>query len=195
MANLFDSDNYATTEPYEFTAGDRVAWKRTDLGTDYDNSLYTLTYEAKSDQAGSASVTITATASGSDYLIEILHSTTAGYTADGYHWDAYITRDSDSARVKVDSGTWIVKENLDGSTVDPRGHTQKVLEAIESVIEGRASKGQESLTVEGMTLVRTPIEDLLVLHSKYKAMYAQEKRAERARNGKKHSGKIYTRFA
>ena len=194
MANLFDTANYPTTEPYSFVAGDRIAWKRTDLGSDYSNSSYTLTYEARLEAAGGTAFTITAAADGSDYKVEVGSSTTEDYDAGTYHWSAFITRDSDSERIQIDSGTFKVEANKKTSVTDPRTHVKKVLDAIEGVIEGRASKDQENLTVEGMTLVRTPIEDLLVLYSKYKAMYVQEKRAERMRKGKKHSGKIYTRF-
>ena len=194
MSNLFDSSNYTESEPLSFSAGDRVAWKRTDLGTDYDNSLFTLGYEARLEASGSTSITVTASADGDDYLVEIASATTAAYTTGTYHWSAFITRIADSERIEIDSGTFKVLENKATSTVDPRTHVKKVLDAIESVIEGRSSKDQENLTVEGMTLVRTPLEDLIMLHSKYKSLYAQEKRAEKVRNGKGHSGKIYTRF-
>ncbi len=194
MANLFDTSNYPETEPYNFIVGDRIAWKRTDLGSDYSNSLYTLKYQARLEASGTTTFAITATASGTDYKVEVGSSVTATYTAGRYRWDAYITRTVDSERIQIDSGTFDVKANKVSSTADPRTHVKIVLDAIESVIEGRASKDQESLSVEGMTLNRTPIEDLLTLYSKYKGMYVREQRAERMRNGKKHSGRIYTRF-
>ena len=110
MANEFSSTNFSDTEPTleEFggpiVIGDFTAWKRTDLNTDYSNALYTLTYKARLENAGSTVISITASASGSDYLIELSSSTTGAFTAGIYHWDAYITRDSDSARIRVDSG-------------------------------------------------------------------------------------------
>jgi len=194
MANLFDSSNYPTTEPYDFSAGDRVAWKRTDLGDDYSTSLYTLTYQARLEAAGMTVISLTATSSGNDYLIEVAAASTAVYAAGEYHWAAFITRNADSERVEIDSGTFTVKPNKATATSDPRTHTKKVLDAIENVIEGRATKDQESLSVEGMTLDRTPIPDLIVLYSKYKGIYVREQREERMRNGKSHSGKILTRF-
>ncbi len=194
MANLFDTSNYPDTEPYSFVVGDRVAWKRTDLGSDYPNSSYTLSYQARQESSGVTTFTATASSSGDDYVVEIGSTTSASYTSGRYHWSAYITRNSDSERIEIDSGTFDVKPNKVSSTADPRTHIKKVLDSIESVIEGRASKDQESLSVEGMTLSRTPIEDLLTLHSKYKAMYIREHRTERMKNGKNHSAKIFTRF-
>ena len=47
MANLFDSSNYPETEPANIIAGDRAAWKRTDLGIDYAPASYSLKYSAR----------------------------------------------------------------------------------------------------------------------------------------------------
>ena len=47
MANLFDAGNVPTTEPATIVAGDLLQWKRTDLGTDYANGSYTLSYKAR----------------------------------------------------------------------------------------------------------------------------------------------------
>jgi len=192
MENQFDATNYPDTEPTGFTVGDRVAWKRTDLSV-YDNTLFELSYKALLEGA-SSSISVTATADGDDYLIEIPSTTTTAYAAGTYHWTAFINRIADSERVEISDGVFVLAENRASSVVDPRSHAKKVLDAIESVIEGRASKDQESLSVEGMSLVRTPIEDLLVLHSKYKAMHVREVRADRISRGLGHSGKILTRF-
>ena len=84
MANLFDTGNVPTTEPATIVAGDLLQWKRTDLGTDYANGSYTLSYKARLEgtSAGSSVViTITASASGDDYLVSVGQSTTASYTA------------------------------------------------------------------------------------------------------------------
>ena len=193
MANLFDSTNYPETEPTQIIAGDRAAWKRTDLGTDYAPASYSLKYSARLEDSGSTEIEITASESGSDYIIEVGQSTTAAYTAGVYHWQAYITRTSDSERVTVDSGTWEIKVNRDAATTDPRNHVKKVLDAIESVIEGRASKDQESYSIQGRALSRTPIADLITLRDKYRAEWVREQRAERIKNNLGHSGVIKVR--
>jgi hypothetical protein len=90
-------------------AGDLLQWKRTDLGTDYANGSYTLSYKARLEgtSAGSSVViTITASASGDDYLVSVGQSTTASYAVGDYNWQAYITRNSDSERLTIDSGTF-----------------------------------------------------------------------------------------
>jgi len=193
MANLFDSTNYPETEPSKIIAGDRAAWKRTDLGTDYAPASYSFKYSARLENSGSTEIEITASESGSDYIVEVGQATSAAYTAGVYHWQAYITRTSDSERVTVDSGTWEVIANRDAATSDPRNHVKKVLDAIESVIEGRASKDQESYSIQGRSLSRTPIADLVALRDKYRAEWVREQRAERIKNNLGHSGVIKVR--
>ena len=60
---------------------------------------------------GSTVITITASASGDDFLVSVGQSTTASYTAGDYRWQAYITRNSDSERLTIDSGTFEVVAN------------------------------------------------------------------------------------
>ena len=64
---------------------------------------------------------------------------------------------------------------------DPRQHAERVLDAIEAVLEGRASKDQQSYTINNRTLVRTPIADLLELRKTYKAEVAKIKSGGRTR--------------
>ena len=193
MANMFDSANYAETEPTTFIVGDRLAWKRTDLGTDYAPASYALQYSARLESTATE-ITITAGESGSDYVVEVAAATTAVYTAGIYHWQAYIVRSTDSERITVDSGTFEVKANRDAAATDPRGHVKKVLDAIEAIIEKRASKDQESYSIQGRSLGRTPIADLILLRDRYRAEYVREQRAERIRNGLGHSGVVKVRF-
>jgi hypothetical protein len=61
------------------------------------------------------------------------------------------------------------------------------------VIEGRSSRDQENYSIQGRSLSRTPIPDLLILRDRYKAMYVQEQRAERLKNNLGHSGIIKVR--
>ena len=193
MANLFDSSNYPETEPAQFTAGDRITWKRTDLGADYAPASYALKYSARLENSGATEIEITASESGSDYIVEVGQSTSASYKAGVYHWQAYITRTSDSERITIDSGTWEIKPNRDTTASDPRSHAKIVLEAIEKVIEGRATKDKENYSIQGRSLSRTPIPDLLALRSFYKAEVVRDQRAERLKNNLGHSGIIKVR--
>ena len=200
MANLFDSTNYSEIEPTieEFgrpiVAGDYTAWKRTDLNSDYSTSLYTLTYQARLENAGSTNISLTATESNNEYLIEVSSTASASYTVGIYHWDAFITRDSDSARIRVDSGQWEVIANLASATTDPRSQNKKILDAIVAIIEGRASQDQMSYSIAGRSLSRMSIDDLLQFEGVYKARWLREQRELRNKEVGGNDSIILTRL-
>ena len=200
MPNLFDSTNYPSTEPTielygsPIIAGDYLAWKRTDLGSDYPVASYALIYKARLNGAGSTVISITASESGADYLVEVGQSTTASYLVGIYQWASYITRSSDSERVQIGEGTWEVVENLATSTSDPEPHAKKVLDALEAVIENRASQDQMSYSIAGRSLSRMSQDDLNAFRDKYKAEWLKEKRMQRARNNQGHHGIIKTQL-
>ena len=64
---------------------------------------------------------------------------------------------------------------------DARSHAQRVLEAIEATIEGRASHDQESYSIKGRSLSRTPLAELLALRSHYRAELARDRAAGKGR--------------
>lgn len=194
MANAFDSANFPEREPDQLVIGDRWMWKRTDLATDYPIATYGLTYTARLDGAGSTTFAITASESGTVYTVEVASATTAAYTAGTYRWQAYITRTSDSQRIEVDSGSFLVIPNRAVSTADPRSHVKKVLDAIEATIEGRASVDQMGYSIAGRSLSRTPIADLLVLRDRYRIDYRSEQNSERIANGLPSKNRLLTRF-
>lgn len=180
MSNAFDSTNYVEGIPDELTAGDYWRWKRTDL-TDY-GSGYTLTYELTLDTGGTP-LTLTASLSGSEYLIEVGSATTASYTAGDYSYVALITRDSDSERIRIGYGTLTVKPDPSVSTADTRSHAKIALDAIEAVLENRASLDQESYSIGGRSLSRTSISDLREMRDYYKKEVRNEIRREKSKKG------------
>lgn len=194
MPNAFDSANFPTREPDELVIGDRWMWKRTDLGADYPPASYTLKYSLRLATSAATEIEITATASGADFVVEVPSATTAGYTAGRYYWQMYITRNSDAQRALLARGVVDVLTNEDASATDPRTHARKVLDAIEAVIENRASKDQEEYAINGRSLKRTPIPELLVLRGKYQAEVLAEERADRIRRGLDAGGRVLVRF-
>ena len=195
MNNKFDRSNYPEQEPETLVVGDRWAWRRDDLANIYDPSLYSLTYRFQHDSGGSGnSFTITATESNDNYFIEVDSSVTANYSVSEYKWDAYITRTSDSERVRVDFGRTKLVENLATSTADLRSHAKKVLDAIEAVIENRASMDQSSMSIAGRSLSRMTIDELLVFRDRYNAEYLREVKRDRVRNKKPSGNEILVSF-
>lgn len=180
----------ATTEPESKIAGDTWKWNRADLVSDYPASTWTLTYYFTNTSANFA---IVATASGESFAISVAAATTAAYTAGVYHWQAFV--DDGTDRYFVDSGTMEVLPDLaEAGSVDRRTHAEKTLDAIEAVIEARATKDQSSYTIEGRTLERTPIADLIKLRDRYRAEVIRQKRIERINRGQDPGGRSKVRF-
>ena len=86
MANLFDAANSPTEEPLEIVVGDYIQWRRTDLGTDYDNTLFTATYIARIRGGGTSEIQIAGTAYEDDYIFTVASATSAAYSEGHYHW-------------------------------------------------------------------------------------------------------------
>ena len=194
MANLFDTSSFTTTEPLSFTAGDRVAWTRVDIGGDYPPASYSLSYTARKEGAGTVSITATASASGSNYQIIIPASTTANYSAGRYHWQMYIKRTSDNERITLDSGAFIIQPNKATATTDPRSNNKVMLDAIDALLDGRATKDQMGYSIAGRSITRIPLPDLMVWRDRYAAKYVKEVRMERIKTGLGQSGIIKARF-
>lgn len=192
MANLFDE--IKETEPATIIAGDTLQFKRADLGADYPPADHTLTYEARLEGAGATKISITAAADGTDYVIDEAVETTAAYTVGRYHWSAFLTRTSDSKRITIDHGTWNVAANNAAASDDPRSHNKIVLDAIQAVIENRATKDQESYQIENRSLARTPLAELTKFEATYLSRVNRERVAERARRGKSTRRKYLVKF-
>ena len=196
MTNRFDRTNYPSSEPAKLVAGDRFTWRRDDLASDYSPSSFALTYEFHSDIGGGGSkkFTITAIEADDTYFIEVNSPTTADYTPGDYIWEAYITRTSDSQRIMVDSGRTEITTNLANTNADLRSHAKKVLDAIENVLEGRATIDQASMSIAGRSLSRTPIPDLMELRDRYSSEYLKEIKLARIRNKQGSGNTIKVKF-
>ena len=176
--------------PTVWNAGDTIKW---DVSVpDYlASDGWTLTYELKSTSSNLS--TITASADGDDYTVTIAAATSADYTPADYHYQAFVTKSGE--RYTVDSGrVTILKDFQDSGNYDDRSHPEVVLDAIEAVLESRATKDQENYSIAGRSLARTPIEDLLTLRDRYKSEVIQAQRADQIARGLSSSAKIRTRF-
>jgi len=196
MANLFDRANYPTQEPDVLVVGDRWTWRRPDLVPDYPTADYALTYEFHEDSGGGGShkFAITATETTDDYIVEIASATTATYATGDFHWYAFITRTSDSERIAIDDGYAKIELNFADTNADHRSHAKKVLDAIEAVLENRASQDQMSYSIAGRSLSRMSIDDLMNFRNRYKAEYNKELKKWRIKNKQQTGNTIKVRF-
>ena len=181
---------FLSQEPVEFTAGDTVKWEKS--FSDYPPASWALEYRLIGSDDGITE--ITAAEVGTKYQITIPKADSATLIGGNYTLVGYVSDGSE--RLTVYSGQVTVKANLEekGSAFDTRTHARKTLDAIEAVIENRASKDQQSYSIAGRSLSRMTIDDLLKFRSQYKAEVKQEVAAERVAAGLGSGRKIGVRF-
>ena len=179
-----------TIEPAIIRAGDSSSWTR--VFSDYPVGTYTLTYYFR----GPTVLDVTATTSGSSFLVSLSSSTTAQLQAGEYWWEAKVTGSSET--VTVGSGSTKVLPNFADSAqvqagYDGRSHARKCLDAINAMMEGRASAPQLSYTIVGQRTVQmlTP-KELIEWRGYYAGIVAQEDKATNAANGKRTG--VFIRF-
>ena len=193
MANLFESANYPTREPTALQAGDLWAWKRTDLVTDYPSSAYSLSYIARREITGEK-ISISSTGSTEAYTVSVSSTTTDNYEEGRYHWVAYITRTSDSARIEVDKGVFEVAPNRSTSSADPRSFAQIALDNIETYLKDPTNLAAASYSIAGRSLSRWNRADLLTERERLKGEVTRERRAEQIAKGLGTNATIRVRF-
>ncbi|WP_444919304.1 hypothetical protein ACJJID_00215 (plasmid) [Microbulbifer sp. CnH-101-G] len=110
-----------------------------------------------------ASHTITSTANGDSHALAI---TTGVLGAGNYSWGLVFTNGAD--RVTLQTGLLKLLPNFSDGAADRRSHCEKVLQAIETLLEGKVGSDKAKLTVDGQALERYPIPDLLAMRNKYR---------------------------
>ena len=108
------------------------------------------------------------------FELRVLPAVTNGFQAGLFSYA--IVADDGTDQFTIEQGNSTVEERPDFLTVtDFRTHEQIVLDNIESVIEGRATQDQKSYTINGRTLERMALADLLSLRKYYKDLVTQQK--------------------
>ncbi len=116
---------------------------------------------------GPSSIDLAATGEGGTHTFAVPGTQTAAYVAGRYAVSVRATNGADV--FEIEAGAVEIAGDVAALEAghDPRDHAERVLTAIEAVIEGRASKDQQSYTINGRTLVRTSIAELLQLRKTY----------------------------
>ena len=162
-----------TVEPASLRAGDFITWTKS-LGDFPANQGWALTYTLIN---RTTKLTVTAVASGADFLVSIPASTTTGYAVGQYQWMARVSKATEI--YTVDQGLLTVLPNLAAlTTLDFRSHARTMLEAIEAAYEGRASRIQLEMEINGRRVRELTPADLILWRNFYKSEVAKEDKAE-----------------
>ena len=194
-------------EPTEIIIGDTITWKRRAVQAISENDNGTIeTTDIKASEGWAlkfvavgrlGAITINATAdteNANDFSFTAAAATTGAYTAGDYQWQIVATKTT--TRYTIATGIVTVSDNIAGRSAayDNRSHAKKVLDAIEAVLENRASATDQSYTIAGRSITKIPLQDLMRLRAQYKAEYESEVATENIKMGLSGKNKIFTRF-
>ena len=164
-----------TTEPYELPAGDTWTWTKS--LPNYPATEWTLSYELLLLDAAATNITITATADGTDHLVDESPTTTAPYAPGKYKYKAYATNNSDGRRFTVDTGHFNVTPDFATSTEDPRSVVKRTLDALEEMLLGKASADKLKWKIGGpggTEIEKLTPSELLEWRNVYRNLYQEE---------------------
>lgn len=175
--------------PTSIIAGDSRTWRKS--FADYPASAgWVLAYALR----GPAKIDFDAAADGDDHLVALAAAVTAQWPAGFYTVTLFAKKDDQ--RITVESGSIdILPDPAEIDAVaDLRPHCKKVLDAIEALLEGKATKDQAEYEVEGIRIKRMDIDALLRWRTIYRREWQAYLKAQQVSKGKKSGNRVLVRF-
>jgi hypothetical protein len=160
--------------PAECTAG--LTFQASAAFAAYPAPEWTLTAHLR----GPGQIDLQADAAG---VFSATAATTATWAAGTYWYSMRATSGADV--LEVATGQLVVKPDLAAAAAgfDGRSQNERALDAINAVLEKRASQDQQRYVIKDRELWRTPIADLLKLKTHYQAAVRRERNAAAGRTG------------
>ena len=194
MANLFDENEAPEGEPLKIVVGDFIQWKKTSLAATYPPATHSAEYVARVAAGQSAEIKIPAIERTGYYLFQADSATTAAFIVGSYHWQLEITQTSSGNRVVVATGEFDAIADLDNNGADPRTHAEIMLDKIEGLLIGRADKDVSSYSIQGRSISKMTISDLLQWRDYYRKEVTKERRDNAIALGRPTKTTVKVRF-
>lgn len=187
----------ATVEPEKIIAGDTLQF--TKAISDYEPADgWALSYALVKD---AVQITFTSSDNGDgSHLVTVAAATTAAYTAGVYKWQSYVTKTTE--RFAIDSGTMEVTADYATETggLDARAHCKKMLDALEAMLEGKATRDQQSYSISfgdggaSRSISRLSFGEIMEARKFYKNEYQRLLRQEKLAAGLDSGRTIHVRM-
>ena len=131
-------------------------------------------------------ISFSGTADGDKQLVSVAPATTAAWVPTGYQGIARVTKTGQTFTVW--RGSLSIEPDLTQQTgsYDTRSHAKKCLDAIEAVLEGKATRDVLNTTIAGQSVGRLTPEQLIAFRSYYLAEVAAEEMANNGDYGTKN---------
>lgn len=174
--------------PSLIQAGDSLLFKI--ANSDFLASDWELSYSFR---GAGGQIDFTATNDSNDHLVSVGADVTVGWLAGDYKGAARFTKRTDSTQAI----TWwrgSLTVNADMVTTpsgqDTRSWAKRCLDAVEAVLQNKASKDVLNTTIAGQSIGRMAPEQLLALRDRFFTLYQQELAAEAASQGRPQTSNI-----
>jgi hypothetical protein len=177
-----------TTEPTTLIAGDTAKWLKT-LGDYLATDGWTLAYTLIN---ASAKITFTASANGTDFLVNVAAATTAAWAAGSYSWRAQVSKSGEV--YTVGSGSITVQAAFAASTLDNRSVARIALTNIENYLKDANNLAAAKYTIGGRELQKYPRGELLKERDYFRVEVAQEDAAANLAAGLPDRRRVMVRF-
>lgn len=153
---------------------------------------WTLTYGFRKENG--SEISFASSASGSQYALSVEATVTAGWLPGKYVGTARVTLGAQSYTVW--RGTMEVLPDLaqQEDNFDTRTSSKKCLDAINAVLEGKATRDVLQTTIAGQSIGRMSWDELLSARAYFQDLVDSEIAAENAANGRGNSRNILVRF-
>lgn len=127
-------------------------------------------------------VSFSASASGDQHLTSVPAATTAAWVPGVYTWVSWVTRGSDVRDIATGETTLLPNPRTATGGLDLRSDAQQALDNVRAMLRGLASAGQRSYTINGRSLERYSMPELMQLESKLAGDVRREQQVTTGRN-------------
>ena len=164
-----------------------------------NSSTHTLTYYLRTNKNAESATAVGTAAGDGGWSFTIDSTTSAGFDAGEWYFQAVATAISDGAKTTIGAGSIAVLPSLGYSgtagAFDGRSQAEKDLDAVTAAIRALMSGGAvREYRIGERQLARYSLSELLMLQSRLKAEVAREKKAEMIANGMGNPHAVFVRF-
>lgn len=176
-----------------FTLGDTLSLSRS-LPGHPAGAGWVLYYRLVVRDGAGPAISFNSTASGDDHLIGVPAATTAAWTAGTYTWASWVADGTSS--YSVDSGVTLLLPNprTTSSPLDLRTPAQVALDNVRATIQGKATADVLKYEINGRSLERYPMRELIALETHLSTQVNREARTAALAAGKPDTRRYQVRL-
>ncbi|WP_299947750.1 hypothetical protein [uncultured Microbulbifer sp.] len=175
-------------EPRKLIAGDSVSWNRT-LSGYLPSDGWTLSYRLVS---LNNSYEISSSGNGNEHRVALTGTDTENWVEGEYSLVAWVSKGDD--RHTISQARVRVMPNPASANYDPRSFNEKVLAELEKLLQGKASKDRQTVTVDGQTIGRYTWPELMQAEKFYRGRVNRHRRRQREKRTGRTSNRVLVRI-